>query len=120
MDTTLDGALKNKVSSATEKGLGRAQDILQAARALLATEGYAGLSMRRVASESGMSLSNVQHYYGSKDQRLEALLLTTMDAFQARMDRISAAITQRSELARFLSTSDMVPSECTDTADAPL
>lgn len=114
MDTTLDNTLRNKVSGTTEKGLGRAQDILQAARALLAAEGYAGLSMRRVAQEAGMSLSNVQHYYGSKDQLLEALLLTTMDSFQARMDGIAAAMSERSQLERFLSTVDMFLEEITD------
>ena len=114
MDMTLDGALKNKASSTTEKGLGRAQDILAAARSLLAAEGYAGLSMRRVAQAAGMSLSNVQHYYGSRDLLLEALLLTTMDAFQARMDDIAAAMSERSQLERFLSTVDMFLDELTD------
>lgn len=114
MDMTLDGALKNKASSTTEKGLGRAQDILEAARGLLAAEGYAGLSMRRVAQAAGMSLSNVQHYYASRDLLLEALLLTTMDAFQARMDDIAAAMSERSQLERFLSTVDMFLDELTD------
>lgn len=114
MDMTLDGALKNKASSTTEKGLGRAQDILEAARGLLAAEGYAGLSMRRVAQAAGMSLSNVQHYYASRDLLLEALLLTTMDAFQARMDDIAAAMSGRSQLERFLSTVDMFLDELTD------
>jgi AcrR family transcriptional regulator len=114
METSLDSTLKNKVSGTTEKGLGRAQDILQAARALLAAEGYAGLSMRRVAQAAGMGLSNVQHYYGSKDQLLEALLLTTMDGFQARMDGIAAAMSERSQVERFLSTLDMFLEEITD------
>jgi AcrR family transcriptional regulator len=114
METTLDSTLKNKVSGTTEKGLGRAQDILQAARALLASEGYAGLSMRRVAQAAGMGLSNVQHYYGSKDLLLEALLLTTMDGFQARLDDIAAAMSERSQLERFLSTVDMFLEEITD------
>jgi AcrR family transcriptional regulator len=114
METTLDSTLRNKASGTTEKGLGRAQDILEAARTLLATDGYAGLSMRRVAQEAGMSLSNVQHYYGSRDLLLEALLLTTMDAFQARMDAIAAAMSGRSQLDRFLSTFDMFLEEITD------
>jgi AcrR family transcriptional regulator len=114
MQTSLDSTLRNKVSGTTEKGLGRAQDILQAARALLAAEGYAGLSMRRVAQAAGMGLSNVQHYYGSKDQLLEALLLTTMDGFQARMDGIAAAMSERSQVERFLSTLDMFLEEITD------
>ena len=114
MDMTLDATLRNKASSTTGKGLERAQDILQAARALLAAEGYAGLSMRKVAQAAGMSLSNVQHYYGSKDLLLEALLLTTMDGFQARMDAIADAMRERSQLERFLSTVDMFLEQITD------
>jgi AcrR family transcriptional regulator len=114
MSTTLDSALKNKPSTTTEKGLGRAHQILQAARRLLAEQGYAGLSMRRVAQEAGMSLSNVQHYYQSKDLLLEALLLYTMDDFQSKMDRVLQAMTDRPRLEQFLSTVDMFLGEITD------
>ncbi|WP_288381471.1 TetR/AcrR family transcriptional regulator [uncultured Massilia sp.] len=109
-----DSALRDKPSLTTEKGLGRAHAILQAARALLAAEGYAGLSMRRVAQDAGMSLSNVQHYYGSKERLLEALLLTTMDEFQAKMDRIAVAMAGRPQVERFLSTIDMFLDEITE------
>ncbi len=109
-----DTALRNKLSLTTEKGRGRAHDILLAARTLLAQEGYAGLSMRRVATLSGMSLSNVQHYYGSKEQLLEALLLYTMDDFQAKMDRIAVAMAGRPQVERFLTTMDMFLDEITD------
>lgn len=107
-------ALRNKASSTTEKGLGRAAEILLAARRLLAAEGYAGLSMRRVALEAGMSLSNLQHYYGSKEQLLEALLLSTMDEFQAKMDRIAVAMAGRPQVERFLTTVDMFLDEITE------
>lgn len=113
MPTTMT-TLKNKSSSTTEKGLGRAHDILHAARGLLAAQGYAGLSMRKVAAETGMSLSNVQHYYQSKDALLEALLLYTMDLFQAKMDAISAAMTSASRIDQFLSTCDMFLEEISD------
>jgi AcrR family transcriptional regulator len=114
MNPAPDPALKNKASSTTEKGWERAQAILQAARALLASEGYAGLSMRRVASAAGMTLSNVQHYYASRDLLLEALLLSIMDEFQSKMDRISAEMSERPRLERFLSTADMFVDEITD------
>jgi AcrR family transcriptional regulator len=114
MTTTLDDTLRNKPSSTTEKGLGRAQAVLQAARRLLAEQGYAGLSMRRVALDAGMTLSNVQHYYASKDLLLEALLLTTMDEFQAKMARIADEMRDRPRLDRFLSTADMFLEEITD------
>jgi AcrR family transcriptional regulator len=114
MTPILESALKSKASSTTEKGLGRAYEILQAARTLLAAEGYAGLSMRRVALAAGMSLSNVQHYYPSRELLLEALLLYTLDVFQSKMDGISQAMTQRSREDRFLSTVDMFMEEITD------
>lgn len=113
-DNTFDNALRNKASTTTEKGLGRAVEILLVARRLLASGGYAGLSMRRVAVEAGMSLSNLQHYYGSKEQLLEALLLTTMDEFQAKMDRIAVAMAGRPQVERFLTTVDMFLDEITD------
>jgi len=116
MTPTLDSALRKKASNTTEKGFGRARDILLAARALLAAEGYAGLSMRRVAQDTGMSLSNVQHYYGSKEQLLEALLLTIMDEFQAKMDRIAVAMAGRPQVERFLTTVDMFLDEITEPA----
>ena len=114
MPSTLTSSLKNKPSSTTEKGLGRAHDILHSARSLLAAEGYAGLSMRKVAAEVGMSLSNVQHYYQSKDALLEALLLYTMDLFQKKMDSISTAMTSASRIDQFLSTCDMFLEEITN------
>ena len=107
-------SLVNKPSITTEKGMGRALDILHAARALLAADGYAGLSMRRVAAQVGISLSNVQHYYQSKDALLEALLLYTMDLFQQKIDSISAAMTTASPIDRFLSTCDMFLEELSD------
>jgi AcrR family transcriptional regulator len=107
-------SLKNKSSTTTEKGLERAHDILHAARALLAAEGYAGLSMRKVAAEVGMSLSNVQHYYQSKDALLDALLLYTMELFQQKIDSISAAMTSATPIDRFLSTCDMFLEEISD------
>ena len=113
MNTTLS-ALRAKPSSTTEKGRGRAHEILHAARALLASEGYAGLSMRRLAQDVGMSLSNVQHYYGSKDALVEALLLYIMDVFQAKMDSIAVAMAGRPQVERFLTTVDMFLEEITD------
>lgn len=114
MTRTLDNTLRDKASGTTEKGLGRAHGILLAARALLASEGYAGLSMRRVAQDAGMSLSNVQHYYGSKERLLEALLLYTMDEFQAKMDGIAVAMAGRPQVERFISTIDMFLDEITE------
>jgi AcrR family transcriptional regulator len=114
MPPTLANVPKHKSSVTTEKGMGRAHDILRAARRLLAADGYAGLSMRRVAAEVGMSLSNVQHYYQSKDLLVEALLLYTLEVFQSKMDGISASMESAPRIEQLLSTADMFLEEISD------
>jgi AcrR family transcriptional regulator len=47
--------------------------ILRAAASLIASEGYHGMSMRRLAKASGNSLANVYNYFPSKDDILFAL-----------------------------------------------
>jgi AcrR family transcriptional regulator len=82
--------LRGKESNTTTKGYERSAAILDAAYTILATEGYAALSMRSIAQRVGVSLSNVQHYYPSRDALIEALLEQTLTGYQAEMDRIAA------------------------------
>ncbi len=82
--------LRGKESNTTSKGYERSAAIMDAAYTLLATEGYAALSMRSIAQRVGVSLSNVQHYYPSRDALIEALLEQTFANYQADMDRIAA------------------------------
>lgn len=114
MPTTVPSSLKSKSSVTTEKGIERAQQILQAARLIFAAEGYAGLSMRRLAAEVGMSLSNVQHYYQSKDLLIEAMLLFTMNTFQSKIDNIAKTMNAASRIAQLNSTIDMFLDELND------
>ena len=107
MSPALKTSLKRKTSSTTEKGYARANDILQAAREIFAAEGYGGLSMRRVAGSVGGSLSNVQHYYKSKDMLVEALLLDSLNQFQEKMDGIAASMEGASRVEQFMATVDM-------------
>lgn len=107
MSPAIKTSLKRKTSTTTEKGYARAHDILQAAREIFASEGYGGLSMRRVAGQVGVSLSNVQHYYKSKDMLVEALLLDSLNQFQDKIDNIAAAMPGASRVEQFLATVDM-------------
>lgn len=50
----------------------RGAHILDAAVRLIAADGLAGLSIRSVANEAGVSLAQVQYYFGSKDALIEA------------------------------------------------
>lgn len=114
MPSTVHTLLKKKSSVTTEKGEERAQQILQAARLIFAAEGYAGLSMRRLAAELGMSLSNVQHYYQSKDLLIEAVLVFIMNSFQSKIDNITNALDNSSRIQKLNSTIDMFLDELND------
>jgi AcrR family transcriptional regulator len=114
MNNTLKSSLQSKRSGTTDKGFERAYEILVAARRIFGTEGYAGLSMRRVAGEVGVSLSNVQHYYASKDMLVEAVLLYTMNMFQEKTDQITSAMAHASRAEQFRSTVEMFLRELSD------
>ena len=101
MNAALDTHLHNKESETTGKGYERARAILKAARSIFASQGYAGLAMRSVAAEVGVNLSTVQHNYPSKDALLEALLLQTLQDYQATVDRLAEMDAGGSRLAQF-------------------
>ena len=50
------------------------QGILEAARAQLLAEGYAGMSTRKVAAGAGVPLSQVHYHFGSKQRLILSLL----------------------------------------------
>ena len=51
----------------------KAEGVIDCAMALLRNEGDRGVTMRRVAQDAGMSLSNVQYYFKNKDALLKAM-----------------------------------------------
>lgn len=97
-----------KATHLTEKGHVRAQEILKAAQAILATEGYAGLSMRGVANQLGISLSTVQHYYKNKELLVEALLIHVMDIYQTAIAEVMSTMGEASQLERFKVIVDLI------------
>jgi len=101
MNKIADTPLHNKESNTTSKGYERAGAILDAARVLLATDGYAALSMRSVALQLGVSLSNVQHYYPSRDALIEALLEQAFARYQAAIDERVAQLGKGARLDLF-------------------
>ena len=92
----------------TDKGHIRSQEILRTAQAILASEGYAGLSMRGVATQLGISLSTVQHYYTNKEALVEALLTYVMDNYQAAVAQVMNAMSDKSQLERFKTIVDLI------------
>jgi AcrR family transcriptional regulator len=55
--------------------------LLRAAREELAGRGYAAASIRSIAGRAGISTSLLYHYYPSRQQLLEAVILETIDAY---------------------------------------
>ncbi|MDX3108666.1 TetR/AcrR family transcriptional regulator [Nonomuraea angiospora] len=55
-------------------GIARRQQILQAARELFSVRGYRGASMRDVASQVGLTLAGVLHYFPTKEDLLAEVL----------------------------------------------
>ena len=56
----------------TSRGKARVGAILAAARALFIQGGYPEMTMRQVAENVGMTLSNLQHYFPSREALLQA------------------------------------------------
>jgi AcrR family transcriptional regulator len=62
--------------------------ILDAARSRLLTEGYAGLSTRKVSEEAGVPLSQLHYHFGSKQGLILALLEEENQRRLARQRRL--------------------------------
>ena len=64
--------------------------ILAAARSRLLTDGYAGLSTRKVADEAGVPLSQLHYHFGSKGRLILELLATENQQRLERQSRMYA------------------------------
>lgn len=67
------------------------QRIFEAARAQFDQVGGAGLSMRKIAAEVGITPMAIYRHYADKDAVLDALMLDGMAAWEARARSIGAA-----------------------------
>lgn len=69
------------------------QAILDAAQALLARHGYAGLSMRELALESGLAKATIYHYFQDKEEIFRQVLARDMQTVHEHLMRAMAAET---------------------------
>lgn len=68
--------------------------ILDAARLLILTQGMEALSVRKLATGSGLALKTIYNLYGNKDNVLVALFETGTCAMDTAMDQLEAAMTE--------------------------
>ena len=72
------------------KGEVRRTEILAAARAVLVGEGLDHFVLREIAARVGLVLGNLQYYYATRDDLLEAVVRTEFARNQAEVAAISA------------------------------
>jgi AcrR family transcriptional regulator len=73
------------------KGANTIKQILAAARKVFETEGHAGLSLRRVAAEAGIAVGNVNYYFSSKSDLLEAMFKEALAEYvEAHIEQFNA------------------------------
>jgi AcrR family transcriptional regulator len=70
--------------------------ILHAASGLLAAGGLAGLTVREVATQAGVTVPTIYNLIGAKDQLITALIAAALD----RLDQALAALPEQRGLAR--------------------
>lgn len=73
------------------KGELRRAEILAVARKLLVEEGYDCFVMREIAGRTGIMLGNLQYYYASRDDLLEAVIRAEFEKNQAEIATITGA-----------------------------
>jgi AcrR family transcriptional regulator len=82
--------------------------ILAAARAQLATEGAAGLSLRAIAREMGMSSSAIYRYFASRDELLTALIIEAYNGLGEATEMAEAAVDRADLIGRFATACNAV------------
>lgn len=70
----------------------RSREILEAAKKILVEEGYAELTLRRIARSLGISLSTVQYYYGSREALIEAVIAKRIALYKAKRTHIKKEV----------------------------
>ncbi len=73
--------------------------ILDTARRLLTSDGYAALSMRRIAREIGYSATSIYLHYDNKDQLVHALIDEGVDVLFTRLSAVPVAASPAERLA---------------------
>jgi AcrR family transcriptional regulator len=72
----------------SRKGRARVSDIFQAARNVLLQRDYTQFSLRNVAAEAGMHLSNLQYYFPTRDDLVHQLLRDVASRYEDHYERL--------------------------------
>ena len=100
--TTAAQANNERGVSGYRRGDETRSGLLAAAHRVLVTAGYANFSMRRVATEAGVSVGNLQYYFPTKDALTTALLDNVIEDYLLDFDAMRATGTPREQFERII------------------
>lgn len=79
------------------KGRRTAAHILEQSTQVLMRDGYSQFSLRRVAQAAGVTLGNLQYYFPTKPDLVEAMLVHVIEGYVETFDRLMAEVGGRPE-----------------------
>ena len=95
------------------KGRKRISDIMEACRTVLIDKGYTQFSLRSVAREAGMHLSNLQYYFRTREELIKGLIdYNSQSYLETYTERFAALPTQ--PRPRFLAVIDYLIEDIRD------
>ena len=84
-------SMPNQQPAKTPKGRAKISQILEVARSIFIQGGYAEMTMRQVAERSGITLSNLQHYFPTRENLLQGLLEWVTNSYDPPFSEIEAS-----------------------------
>ncbi len=103
--TTLTRPAVRSKHSKTRKGEERRKQILEACKRVLAKEGCMRFQLRNVAIEAGLSLSNVQYYFPTKEELVRGLMDNIAEFYLQEAEELRGCDTE-TPIDRFLAMMD--------------
>lgn len=82
-------------------------ELLEAAISVIASDGYAGASMRKVANEAGCTTGAVTYYFANKEEMVVAIAQSVFDEFDLLLDVVGDNANIRAMMMSWLDWSSM-------------
>ena len=77
-------------------------ELLDAAVSVIAREGFAGASLRKVAERAGSSTGAVTYYFANKEEMMAAVIESRFDAYDAMLRGVEDSLDIRAGFKRWL------------------
>ncbi|WP_167338382.1 TetR/AcrR family transcriptional regulator [Paraburkholderia oxyphila] len=88
LDAPVEPQTGDTSRSLTGRGRNTVARILASAIEIFVAEGYGGLSMRKVAANAGLALSNLQHYFPTREDLFAAIITETIAEYSRNYDSL--------------------------------